>query len=114
VMGVRILEGEYDGGPGERAILVDSVTERPLALPMFECAADAEGFLRWFLAEGHGDPRGATFAVLDLAHTLWVKSRCEACYALDCACKSCGSPCTQPCAAECRAESDLALDMRGA
>lgn len=111
-MTIRILEGEWAGGPGERAVLVDSVTEKPLPLPMFECADDARNFLARFESQ-HGSPLVVPVAMLDLAHTLWVKTRCMACYEIDCSCKYCGAPCHEPCAKQCRAGADLAADMRG-
>jgi hypothetical protein len=72
-MGVRILAGSFDGGP-ERAALVNSVTERPLALPMFEDREDAEAFLRWCSGVGY---RGRSLerlnpAELDACHTRWL------------------------------------------
>ncbi len=44
-MGVRILEGRYDG-IGTRAVLVDSVTEWAFG-PLFDDLAEAEAFLEW-------------------------------------------------------------------
>lgn len=99
-MGVWVLAGELDGGPEERAILVDSVTMRPILTPLFECRDDAENFLQWFLKE-HGDPRGKPTALLEVAHAVWVKHRCEECYAFDCSCPGCGNKCDVPCDSLC-------------
>ncbi len=55
-MGVRVLEGEYDGGPQVRAVLIDSVTETAFG-PMFADTEEADGFLEWHRACGGKDVR---------------------------------------------------------
>jgi len=89
-MGVRVFVGDEAGceGYGERkAFLFDSVTEKPLPLPLFESHDDAANFCTWF-TEKHGDPRAAHPTVLDLAHTLWLKKRCGECFEWECTCYS--------------------------
>lgn len=100
-MGIWTLTGEVDGGPLERAILIDSVTERPLALPAFDCRDDADAFVAWLSAESGSDPRALSAAVLDAWHTRWISQRCGECYTLTCACVGCARPCTQACPRTC-------------
>lgn len=68
--------GEFAIGSMVRAVLVDSVTEKPLPLPCFESTEQAEGFMSW--AEDEGVTVGQIpFAThtLDALHSLWVKQR---------------------------------------
>ena len=101
-MGIRICEG--DCGRDQVAVLIDTVHER--ALPcLFECADDADGFLRWVKANGADvatlSALQATNALQALAES-WKLSRCQGCYQLDCACRDCGTTCTVPHAPGCR------------
>ena len=98
-MGVRVLCGDYDGGPTEGAVLIDSVTDLPLPVPMFASGAGAEDFLQWHLAK-YGDPRRSPLSLEH--HGEWHALRCPACDTTDCSCPDCGKTCSQPHAAECR------------
>lgn len=68
-MGVRILEGTYDGATErQRAVLVDSATETAFG-QLFDSADQAEAFLTW-LPE---DPRSYTDAELQSAQTTFAQ-----------------------------------------
>jgi hypothetical protein len=95
-MGIRILEGEYDHGK-EGAVLIDSVTERPLfPLPLFACGDAAEDFER-YARRLVGDIRTVDPKRLDDLHTAWLALVCDACWTRDCDCEECGRPCAIPC-----------------
>ena len=68
--------GQFTIGALSKAVLVDSVTEMPIALPLFETVAEAEAFVNWAEAEGV-KVRDIPFAAhtLDVLHSLWVKQR---------------------------------------
>ncbi len=69
-MTIWVLAGDVDGM--ERAVLVDSVTERPFNLPAFESSEAAECFLD-FVATRVADVLRVNSAVLDALHTAWLE-----------------------------------------
>lgn len=70
-MGVRILEGEYDGHTAA-AVMICSTTDTAFG-PLFEDAEQVESFLRFLEAQGTSDPRKLTPAQLEDAHDRWIK-----------------------------------------
>jgi|SRR6185312_4903332 len=80
-MGIWVLEGEMDGSR-EGAALVDSVTMRPLWLPVFDGVEAAEDFLAFSRREGVRDLRTLGPQEADALHTRWLeapKADCRAC-----------------------------------
>ena len=77
-MGVRILDGIYDGSR-TAAALVDSTTDTAFG-PLFKNAACAEDFLAWLPAHvvTDGDPRKLDAGQLEHMHAKWVKERLDA------------------------------------
>ena len=87
-------------GRGTWGILVDTVHERPVAVRLFECVADAEGFLAWSRANGLDVADLVRIRATNALEALvenWRRERCEACYTTTCGCVDCGRPCTQKC-----------------
>jgi hypothetical protein len=70
-MGIVVLSGDMDGL--DRAVLMDSVTERPLALPSFEGAEDAENFLGFAMTRSRVDIRALSADALDGLHDAWIE-----------------------------------------
>jgi len=71
-MGIRILEGAYDGGDEVRAVMVDSTTEAAFG-PLFESGEHVEDFLAWL----EQDPRGFRADQLASLHAEWRKLRVD-------------------------------------
>ena len=74
-MGIWI--GVADFGGLERAVIADSVTERPLALPMFGSTRQAESFLYFAERRGIRDVRAVDSELLDQLHSDWLKATGE-------------------------------------
>jgi len=71
-MGIRILEGTYDGHK-HAAALVDSVTDTVFG-PLFDSAHHAECFLEWLRDNvTNEDARKLSSGELALAHDDWRK-----------------------------------------
>jgi len=68
-MGIRILEGMYDGIE-TRAVMVDSTTENAFG-PLFESGEHVEDFLAWV----GRDPRSLRALELQGLHADWRKKR---------------------------------------
>lgn len=66
---MSIWTGTVDFGGIERAIIIDSVTERPLAVPAFSDEDDAMRFLLFCEEMDVGDVRSLG---ADSLHKLWV------------------------------------------
>jgi hypothetical protein len=73
-MGIWILEGDV-GGNDPRAVLLDSVTERPLNVPSFGSREQAQSFLDFADSRGVIDVRRLDDEELDTLHTRWVRTR---------------------------------------
>lgn len=73
-MGIWILEGDV-GGNDPRAVLLDSVTERPLNVPAFGDREEAQAFLDYADSQGVTDVRRLDDDELDRLHTRWVVQR---------------------------------------
>jgi hypothetical protein len=71
---------EFTIGLMTRAVLIDSVTERPLPLPCFEDEFAAGGFLAYAAACGISDVRALNGAELEALHGRWCD---EGAYRLD-------------------------------
>ena len=75
-MAIWIVEGGTDDeGLDTRALLLDSVTERPLNLPAFQDREEAETFLVFAVGEGVSDVRRLDDGPLDELHTRWAKAQ---------------------------------------
>ena len=99
-MGIRILEGDYDRSRSG-AVLIDSVTERPMTLPLFDCSDAAEDFEAFARDEAKQDIRSIEPRRLDELHTQWLRQVCTACWTRDCDCAGCGSRCHVGCPTNC-------------
>jgi hypothetical protein len=95
----------YDADVG-RALLMDSVTERPLPMHSFETREGADDFVAWCM-EAHGDPRKVGEMTLDLYVQEWRGLVCRACWERDCACPGCGNRCSRTCPAECSFDREV-------
>lgn len=67
--------GTVDFGSFERVVLADSVTERPLNLPLFHDEAEATSFMRFVYGLDYGDLRGLGDGTLNRLHTAWLAQR---------------------------------------
>ena len=78
-MGTWILAGDVGGM--ERAVLVDSATERPINLSAFEDSEAAESFLAFAERRGVGDDlRRLSAVLLDELHAAWsALPKCQQC-----------------------------------
>jgi hypothetical protein len=75
-MAIWIVEGSTDDeGLDTRALLLDSVTERPLHLPAFQDREQAETFLAFATGEGVSDVRRLEDGPLDDLHTRWARTQ---------------------------------------
>lgn len=68
-MGVWTAEVHVEGRAG--ALLLDSVTMRPIDLPLFDDVEQAERFLGWAHDQGAPDVRALHPEVLDALHRMW-------------------------------------------
>jgi hypothetical protein len=74
-VGVRLLTGEYDGGPSNQStVLVDSVTGFAFG-PVFDSPDDAEEFVEHVRTKDGRDPRTVPDGELERLHVEWVKGR---------------------------------------
>ena len=56
---------------GDKVFLLDSVTMKPLSVPLFESLSEAEGFLRFAAEQGIDDVRRCSPDSLDRLHDAW-------------------------------------------
>jgi len=69
-MGIWVVE--VNAFELDRAIIVDSVTERPIPLPMFRNVNEAYGYMDFAAANGFDDVRGLGPYTLNALYDRWI------------------------------------------
>ena len=71
-MGIRTLEGVYDGGD-RKAVMVCSTSGQAFG-PLFDDAEEIDDFLAWCAKVGAGEPRRMLAEILDDTVIKWRES----------------------------------------
>jgi len=74
-MGLWTCVIDEDSDAAGCALLLDSVTMRPLALPLFRSERDAESFERYAAEQDYPELRSLSAYALDRLHTAWLAAR---------------------------------------
>jgi hypothetical protein len=101
-MSIIVLKVESDDDV--YGLLIDTVTERPVPVPLFAGGPDAaKDFLEFARLAMNGDHLETLKAPLwDRIHDAWLRAACSACWRRDCACPWCGCQCDVGHTVDCR------------